>query len=203
MSSALAPAVIERRLTKYHIRGRTVRTKTTLFLRRKFLSFAVFTEPPSNHIEKHLGYTKHERNAAVVSTFCFVSFLVERHDGGVFPPLVNFPFALDSRDQVVEFPKNGPVLAQPEFRQFRRKVACSHGFRIDYCSGRYRNLCLCWFYSKVGFGSLLRGLSGPSFSAFMFSREWKNLDRVPCLATIARPHRECNPTRSSSFPPPP
>lgn len=108
------------------------------------LSFhlAVFTNLLGDYLEEHFACMRHERNAAVLPTFCLTSFFVKRHSGGIFPSLRNFHSASDEHDQAVELSKDGSVLAQTKFLKLGRKPVRSHCFRVGYRSERYCKLYL-------------------------------------------------------------
>lgn len=126
-----------------------------LFLRQQFFALEVFAKSLGDHLEEYFACMRHEKNAEVVPTICLISFIVDRHDGGIFPWLRNFPFAVVDRDQALDLPKDGPVLAQSKFPTFGRKPVRPHCFRLDHRLERYCNRYLRWFYPEIRLGGLL------------------------------------------------
>ena len=88
----------------HHISGRTVRSKTTLFLRQDPHALTVLAKAASDDLQQYLAGVRYQRDAAVVAAQCWILLFVEYHDDGIFPLLRHFAPPPNTDDDIEQSP---------------------------------------------------------------------------------------------------
>ena len=110
---------------KYHVGGRTVRSKTTLFHRQDPHALTVLTEMASDYLQQYLARARYQRDAPVVAALCPILLFVEYHDDVIFPLLRNLAPPPNTSEDIEQSPAQGGITVQGDFEQTDGDSVCS------------------------------------------------------------------------------
>ena len=102
---------------KHHIGGRTVRSKTTMFLRQDPHALTVLAEAASDDLLQYLAGVRYQRDAPVVAALCPILLFMECHDDGIFPLLRHLAPPSNTNDDIKQSPARGGITVEGDLEQ--------------------------------------------------------------------------------------